>query len=210
MNLEEYIEADLRIDNHTDILARLSSFKRKANELGEYMNSKDWGIQRIHVNRSNENVPKISGTLPNELILEGLYRRFRFFILNSEDANYFRLLNLLSQNSKSDLLHQFCRIAKKEFYKEHSLEFALTTSEYKYKPEQVINFWFNSYYFHDEKVHHEKRKKFEAIVSAQGSKVVLWNTVRNSVRKIRYLNWLLRDTSEKNQKMYIKQLSKIC
>lgn len=182
---------------------RVSSFKRKATDLCEFVSSQKWGQHSIHVDRSNENLPNITGSLPDELILEALYRRFRFFILNDEKANYFRLLNLISQSADSPLVHSFTKMYKKELFEERSLQFAFITAKSKYTPKEVINFWFNSYYFHDQEVDRVKLERFKGVVSDNGAKVVLFHAVWNAVRKVRNLNYLLRDTSGFNQHMYI-------
>ena len=188
---------------------RISSYKRKAVDLSEFVSAQKWGQHSISINRSNENRPNITGSLPDELILEALYRRFRFFILNDEKSNYFRLLNLISQSSDSSIVHSFIKMYKKELFEERSLQFAFITAKSKYTPKEVINFWFNSYYFHDQDIDRAKLDTFKGIVSDNGAKVVLFHAVWNAIRKVRNLNYLLRDTSHINQYMYIPSICKV-
>jgi len=207
--MEEFVQVSLDLSSFKDMEDRINSFKRKATDLCEYVSTQKWGQHTIHVDRSDENIPSIKGSLPDDLMLESLYRRFRFFILNDEKANYFRLLNLLSQASDSALIHNYARISKKEFFEERSLQFAFITAKSKYQPKEVINFWFNSYYFHDQDEDRGKLDIFKSIVSDNGAKVVLFHAVWNAVLKVRNLNYLLRDTSIDNQKIHVPVLCKI-
>jgi len=207
--MNEFLKAQLDIELSPEFQIRLESFRRKATELSNFVSSQNWGRHHVHVDRSNENKPRVDGTLPNELVLEALYRRFRFFILTREKSNYFRLLRLLSASSDDELLHGFLRLEKKEFFNERSLEFAFITANSQYKPEDVIDFWFNAYYFHDQAPDREKLSTFESIVSPIGAKVILWHAVWNSVLKIRNLNWLLRETSINNPVVFVLFICKI-
>lgn len=207
--MDEFIKISVDITSFNDMEERINSFRRKASDLCEYVSSQEWGQHTISVDRSDENLPKIKGSLPDPLILESLYRRFRFFILNDEKSNYFRLLNLLSQASNSPLIHSFAKTSKKEFFEENSLQFAFITAKSKYHPKDVINLWFNSYYFHDQEEDRNKLEAFKGIVSDNGAKVVLFHTVWNAVRKVRNLNYLLRDTSINNQEIYVPVLCEI-
>ena len=207
--MDEFQKISIDMSKFQDMEERIDNFKRKATDLCEYVSSQEWGRHSININRKDQNKPTITGSLPNELLLESLYRRFRFFILNDEKTNYFRLIKMLSQSSTSPLIHRFTKVSKKEFFNEDSLQFAFITAETKYSAKEVIEFWFNSYYFHDQDEDRNKLQNFENIVSSNGAKVVLFHAVWNAVRKVRNLNYLLRDTSIKNQKMYIHTLCKI-
>jgi hypothetical protein len=159
-----------------ELRERLEAFRRRATDLVKFIRGQPWGIQTINVNRSDEYRPRVSGTIPNELALDGLYRRFRFFILQKEPANYRRFLSLLSTASTSDLLHPFLRTHRKQFLTSDTLDFAFITARSKYRAEEIIDFWFNAYYFHDQQPEKEKLAAFQGIVSAEGAKVVLWET----------------------------------
>jgi len=207
--MEEFQKISIDMFRFQDLEERIDNFKRKATDLFEYVSSQDWGRHSININRKDQNNPTITGSLPNELLLESLYRRFRFFILNDEKTNYFRLINQISQSSQSSYLHMYAKISKKEIFNESSLRLAFITAETKYTAKEVINFWFNSYYFHDQPEDRKKLEIFENIVSGNGAKVVLFHAVWNAVRKVRNLNYLLRDTTINNQEMYIQTLCKI-
>jgi hypothetical protein len=201
--MERFEKVEIDLSSSAELRMRLDSFTRRAANLTEFMKSQKWGIQSIHVDRSNQDQPWVHGTLPNELVLEGLYRRFRFFILNDEDSNYLRFLRLLSASSKNELHHRFLRLERKEFFQSHSLEFAFITANLKYHPEEVIDFWFNAYYFHDQEPERKKLATFESIVSAEGAKVLLWESVWNSALKVRNMAWLVREATPKNPFVYV-------
>jgi len=44
------------------------------------------------------------------------------------------------------------------------LEFAFITASTKYRLHEVVDFWFNAYYFHDEAQEQSKLARFERIV----------------------------------------------
>ena len=201
--MEQFKKVEIDLSSSDELQVRLDAFRRRATDINVFLQSRKWGAHSIHVDRSDQNRPIISGSQPDELALEALYRRFRFFILNDEDANYFRFIRLLSASCNSDLLHQFLRLEKKDFYYEYALEFAFITASTKYRPDEVINFWFNAYYFHDQSIDRSKLATFENVVSTEGAKVVLWNCVWHSVRKIRNLAWLTRETTLQNPIVYV-------
>ena len=97
----------------------------------------------------------------------------------------------------------FIRVERKEFFRSHSLEFAFITANSKYRPEDVIDFWFNAYYFHDQEPERERLAAFESIVSPEGAKVLLWEAVWNSVLKIRNMAWLVREATPENPVVYV-------
>lgn len=194
------ITVDLASD---DLRRRLEAFKRRAADLVQFMRAQHWGIQKIHVNRADEQRPRIDGSLPNELVLDSLYLRFRIFILEGEAANYRRFLSLLSQASANDRLQVFLRSERRNFLTSDTLDFAFVTAESKYRAEEVMDFWFNAYYFHDQPVDRDKLIAFERIVSAEGAKVVLWETVWKASMKIRNMAWLVRDATSENPVVYL-------
>jgi hypothetical protein len=190
-------KAEINLSSSTELQIRLDSFKRRAADLTGFMKNQKWGVHNIHVDRSDQDQPRADGTVPDELVLEGLYRRFRFFILNDEGANYRRFLRLLSASSENELLHRFIRIERKEFFQSKSLEFAFITAKLKYRPEEVIDFWFNAYYFHDQEPERQKLAAFQSIVSPEGAKVLLWESIWN-ILKIRNMAWLVKETTLAN------------
>ena len=201
--MEKFKKVEIDLSSSEELQSRLDAFRRRAADINIFMQSLDWGMHNIHVDRSNQNRPTISGSKPDELVVEALYRRFRFFILSDENANYYRLIRLLSAACKSELLHKFLKTEKKNFYFDYPLEFAFVTASTKYSPKEVIDFWFNAYYFHDQSIDRSKLATFESIVSSEGAKVVLWNCVWHSVRKIRNLAWLTRETTLQNPTVYV-------
>lgn len=201
--MDRFEKVGIDLSSSADLQVRLNSFKRRSADLTGFMKTQKWGVQHIHIDRSNQDKPRVGGNIPNELILEALYRRFRFFILNDEAANYYRFLRLLSASSKNELLHRFIRLERKEFFQSHSLEFAFITANYKYRPVEVIDFWFNAYYFHDQEPEREKLAAFESVVSPEGAKVLLWESVWNSVLKVRNMAWLVREAAPESPVVYV-------
>ena len=193
----------VNLNSHPELVSRVDAFKRRAADLVRFIRTQKWGLQSIHIDRSNQERPTINGSLPNELALEGLYRRYRFFLLNREKTNYYRFIRLLSTSSSNELLHRFLRMEKKEFLQSKSLEFAFITSTMKYRAEDVIDFWFNAYYFHEQEPERAKLAEFENIVSSEGAKVMLWESVWDRALKGRNMSWLIRDTTITNPVVYV-------
>lgn len=207
--MQEFIPVLIHLNPGSDLFAQISAFQRQARELNEFIGSVKWGMQHSNVDRTNEHRPVITGSLPDDLVLEGLYRRYRFFILQKEKSNYRRLVNALSQSSESAFLHLYCRMAKKEFLEEDILKFAFLSSRSPVTPEELIDYWFNAYYFHDDRDKHEKLERFSGIVSDNGSKVALWHVVWNSTLRIKNFSYLLSDTSEENPQVHVPVVSSI-
>jgi hypothetical protein len=201
--MDKFEKVEIDLSSSEELQVRLDAYRRRARDLSAFVKSQQWGIHNVHVDRSDQERPKISGSQPDELVLEALYRRFRFFILEHEKANYYRFIRLLSALCKDEMLHKFLRLERKGFYKEHSLEFAFITASTKYRSNEVIDFWFNAYYFHDQPIDRVKLATFESIVSSEGAKVILWRCVWHSVRKVRNLAWLTRETTLQNPIVYV-------
>jgi hypothetical protein len=191
-------DVEINNDKLPTLFTHINFFQKRASDLVKFWRSVNWGTHSISVDRSDENAPKISGSLPKELELEGLYRRFRFLYHNNEKSNYFRILKLLSQSTRDPRFHAFCRQEKQSFYEEQSLEFAFITAQKKYKPEEIIDYWFNAYYFHDDE---NKIQELDALtdkIGEHGARIILYHTVHNCCIKVRNLNYLLSETSESN------------
>lgn len=206
--MEQFRQIKINLAAH-ELQQRLESFQRRSADLTAFVGGQCWSIQTISIDRTNEHRPVVDGNLQDPLALEAMYRRFRFFILNDEPSNYFRLLKLLSAASNDELWHRHLRVERKGFFQSRSLDFAFITANEKYTPAEVINVWFNAYYFHDEAVEREKLAAFEKIVSRDGAKVLLWECVWNSIGKIKSMAWLLRDASPKNPVVYVPVYSRV-
>lgn len=201
--MEEFIAVPIRLTHSPELQERILAFRRRADDLAEFIRSKKWGQHHVSIDRNDENSPKISGTLPDELILEGLYRRYRFFILNHEKSNYRRLVNLLSQNTDSERLQKYFRSVRREFLEEDILRAAFITARKKIRPEQVIDYWFNAYYFHGDEKKHEQLETFRQVMTDNGAKLALWHVVWRSALRVRNLAYLLRETSEEYPYVYM-------
>jgi hypothetical protein len=211
---DEFITIELDRDHPEHLWGRIETFKRRAQDLAEFKAAQNWGIHNVSVNRTNENRPHISGSLPDETTLELLYRRFRFFILNDKPAkpayaNYRRLLKFLGAATSSELAHMYFRLWRKEFLTDDVLRFAFITAKRRFTPEDVIRFWFNAEYFHDDREKEATLAEFRGIVSDNGAKVALWHAVWDATLRVRNLNWLLKDTSRANPRMHIPHFCRV-
>jgi len=167
------------------------------------MTTQNWGNHNYQISRNDRNSPVISGTQPEPLLAEAMYRRFRFFILNKEKANFYRLLRVLSSASSDDILHQLCRYLRRDFLADSPMDWAFKLADKKYTSEEVIDLWFNAYYFHDEEPKRKRLEQFEKVVTENGAKIALFHTVARAVYPIGHLNYLLRDTATESTEMYL-------
>lgn len=201
--MTQFEVAAIDLGSCPELVKRLDAFKRRANDLLAFIRTQDWGAHFMRIDRTNQEKPLIIGSIPDDLALEGLYRRFRFFILHKEMAFYYRFNRLLSVSSDDELLHRFLRVEKREFLQSKLLDYAFVTSTMKYRGEDVVDFWFNAYYFHDREEERMKLAKFEQVVSSEGAKAILWQLVWDSTLKIRNMSYLIRDTTMDNPVMYV-------
>ena len=112
------------------------------------------------VDRFDQNRPIISGTLPNESLITTFYSKYRHVYLTKETANFFKIAKSLSVASNSDLFTLYHRHhLKKAFYQEFLLKFAFIQSQTSFTPDQVIDIWFNAYFFHGQQKEREKQKE---------------------------------------------------
>jgi len=201
--MEEFESARIDLVKARDLCKRIDCFKSRAKDLVDFIQSVKWGRHHINIDRSADQRPRIEGTLPDEFVLESLYRRFRFFILSKDHSNYRKLLDLLSLHTDSELLRMYCQMAQREFLKEDILSFAYITARKPVCPEEVIDNWFNAHYFHSDTDKRKKLKEFQNVVSDNGAKVTLWNTVWQASLRVRNLAWLLRDTATGRPEVYV-------
>lgn len=205
----EYTTTPLVHDISEHFWGRIATFTRRGRDLDEFIRSNHWGQHSMEIDRQNEHRPRISGSLPDESLLELLYRRFRFFILKREKSNYQRLQQLLSAATTSEVARSFLLVSRDEFLTNDALDFAFITAQRPYGPEEVIDCWFNAFYFHDNSKKGATLAEFRSVVSNNGAKVALWHTIWDASYRVRRLNWLLRDTNRKNATIYIPHLCRI-
>jgi len=87
--MEQFAKVAIDLASSEELQQRLESFGRRALDLSVFVQSQKSGRHSANVNRFDQNRPRISGTLPDHLLLEALYRRFRFFILKKGKCKLF-------------------------------------------------------------------------------------------------------------------------
>lgn len=205
----EFINVNMDGVINESLWNNIERFCYRADLLNEFRSDIKWEFQQVHIDRSGLRGPEIRGSLPNELVLEGLYRRFRFFILNKENSNYRKLLKGLGRAVTSETARLFFKYSGKSFIKTDLVKFAFISHEPKYSEEEIIDIWFNAFYFHDEDEKVKKLENYQDIVSKNGAKVTLFHVVWGACNEARNLRWLLKDTSPNNLRVLIPHYCRI-
>lgn len=188
----------------------IEEFKFRASDLCNFAKTTNWGIFEYSVDRLDPERPIISGTLPSESLMMTFYSKYRHVYLKKETANFFKIAKSLSVASSSELFTLYHRHhLKKAFYKEFLLKFAFIQSRTSFSPEQVIDIWFNTYIFHGQVKEREKLKLLQNLVSEQGAKVALWQTVWQSHLVVGELMQNLESTTKENPYIKVPKLCRI-
>ncbi len=198
-----FIEVSINGVVEKELWKRIERFHYRAEELNRFRSEINWGHFTSNVDRSDTKGPIISGSLPDKYVLEALYRRFRFFILEKEKANYRRLIKVLGSAVTDETARLFYKQERKEFLKTDIVDFAFISHEPRYSGDEILNLWFNAVYFHDEEEKIEKLVELENLISKNGAEVTLLHIVWDACNKIRNLNWLLTETSQNNAKIKV-------
>jgi hypothetical protein len=206
--MTKFRSVELNLSDDSELLVRLVSFQRNAAKLKDHWDKLDLSKHlSFHISQQDDGKRIFSGDLPDEPILEGIYMRFRLFILNDDEPNFYRLLNLLSSASNDKELHALCRLQKKLFLDSELFKNIFAHMEKPYNSIDIINYWFYSYYFHDQEKQRDSLSRFKGIVSDHGAKLCLWYAVFTACQRIFYLKHILRDTSKENPLIYVPMQS---
>jgi hypothetical protein len=174
-NIEVYIRDRLTSEELRDI--RL--FIRRAKEYQESKLLRDRGF-KIHMNVKYEkgSALKFTTTLPEEDLLKSFLMSFRFFYLEKEPSNFLHILNILKRKSENDLVVQQLDKYKKQWNgaferEQYSIKIngVLLTSKY------MMDLWFNAHYFHSDSNKQEKLNELNNLLSQEGSKYLLVDSV---------------------------------
>jgi hypothetical protein len=202
----------VRLSNYRNesLFDDIEEYKFRASDLCNFARSTSWGVFEAFVDRFDQNRPIISGTLPNESLITTFYSKYRHVYLTKETANFFKIAKSLSVASNSDLFTLYHRHhLKKAFYQEFLLKFAFIQSQTSFTPEQVIDIWFNAYFFHGQQKEREKLKLLQELVTDQGAKVALWHTVWQSHLIVGELMENLKETTKENPYIKVPKLCRI-
>ncbi|WP_419226831.1 hypothetical protein [Alteromonas sp. OM2203] len=206
----EFELVKLSNSRNESLFEEIEEFKFRALDLCSFARNTKWGMFEYSVCRSDPERPTISGTLPNESLLTTFYSKYRHVYLLKEKANFFKIAKSLSVSSNSDLFTLYHRYhLKRSFYKEFLLKFAFIKSRTSFSPEQVIDIWFNAYFFHGQVKEREKLRTLEYLVSEQGAKVALWQTIWQSHLVVGELMQNLDDTTKDYPYMKVPKFCRI-
>lgn len=186
-----------------ELWERIDQFRQRAAQLNSFRRDVKWGILNLSIERSRNTQPKVTGNLPNKYELESLYLRFRFFILENENANYKKLLKGLGRSVDDELVREFFRFERKSFFDDEIVEKIINKYTKNIRAEEIIDMWFNAYYFHNNLYKKDKLEELIAFVSQFGAEAALFYIVRNACNKVRNLNWLLKDLTISKPIIYI-------
>ena len=175
---------------------RLRVFVRKADEL---LSSNIFSKGEADKLSSGANLVPGKGiefhaSLPDEIELEQLFRRFRPFFLKKEPSNFHSVCNLMLRCLNS-ILKDKVQKAQKRYERAMGntgpveINFIGKSSFSKLKAEEVINLWYNAHYFHSDEDKEKQLQELNTVLSESYTK----NIVVISILLAGYAIALLRD-----------------
>lgn len=201
--MERQEKSALNLDGSSELRERIKAFKYCASSLMDCKKRYGLGGLMIHSFMGDNGKINMSADLPDDAYMEAYFLRFRRFILEKEPSCFRRVWRIISNNSEDVRVHTLSRLQRKIFLKDEFYETFFGHLTKKYNSEDIIDFCFNSIYFHFREPEAEMVREFGSIVSDHGVKVCLWYSVLMGANRVLYLNHLLRDTSMENQYIYV-------
>lgn len=201
--MEKQEKAPLNLSASIELQKRINAFKICASNLKECKQRYGLGKLEVHTSIREDGKRIMSADLPDDAYMEAYFLRFRHFILEKEPSYFNRVWRLISNNSQDDRVHNLSRLQRKIFLKNEFYETLFDHCSKKYNSEEIIDFCFNSIYFHFREPEAKMVRDFGTIVSDHGVKVCLWYSVLMAADRVLYLNNLLRETSTDNQYIYV-------
>ncbi len=178
-------------------------FKEKALKLGSTRNNqRQFPIAKFTIDKLNGSVIAFESNVPKIETIENISLKFRFFFAEKEPTHVYKILNLLSRKATDQWAKNY--IARLRVWHKAFLEGTETSEKFGYpvKNEEIINLWFNSEIFHQDK---EKRKKLDEInekISHEASLFQLNTALRLCTSNIESIYRIVYKTEKEHQFIY--------
>lgn len=179
------------IDHLSDITSLLTSDEYRCIKLFQIRVCE---LQKTTIISSNVNIESkidltvgepflISANIPPEKELKELFLAFRFFYLNDEPSNFFKIANILSKMAKNKTITEMIRNYKKRW--ENSLfRGTISYDKQRLTSQKILDLWFNAHYFHQLQDREQELEKLNSYFSIEGSKSLLINSVLEATNVI--------------------------
>lgn len=184
-------------------LEAIKLFKEKALKLGSARDNQGQPpMAKFTIDRTNNSVISFESNVPEIEKIESISIRFRFFFADKEPTHIFKILNLLAKKSTDQWAKNY--IARIRAWHKAFLEQTDTSEKlgYPVKNEEIINLWFNSEIFHQDK---EKKRKLEEInknISHEASLFQLNTALRMCTSNIESIYRIIYKTDNEHHFIY--------
>jgi hypothetical protein len=137
----------------------------------------------------------LNGEKPDEEQIISLLSKYRFFYLQNEPTNFYKICNILFKNAKNEKKKESIRNIRETYKKilEGGIGFVFSDKlKAEQPPKDNIDLWFNSFYFHSDK---DKREQLEKLQKGYGyiQKFVLIREIWGLVLLIKQLNEIVEE-----------------
>lgn len=137
---------------------------------------------------------------PDEEQIIFLLNKYRFFYLQKEPTNFYKICNVLYKNTKDKKQKESIRSIRKTYkkvLKEGTISVFSDKIKLEQPPKDNIDLWFNAFYFHSDK---EKKKQLEQLQKKYGNiqKFNLITEICSLVILIKQLDEIVREIIEQN------------
>jgi len=178
-------------------------FKEKALKLGHARNNQNQlPIAKFTIDKSSERVISFESNIPDIEKIENIALKFRFFFADKEPTHIYKILNLLSKKSTDQWAKNY--IARVRLLHKTFLERADTSEKFGHpvKNDEIINLWFNSDIFHQDKVKREKLDEINNVLGQEASLFQLNTALRMCTNNIESIYRMIHKTDKDHQFIY--------
>jgi hypothetical protein len=165
---------------------RIERFKARVKELiaTEIVSAEGHGIS-ANISYKHDQGLKFTAVLPKEDLLRSLFLTFRFFYLNDEPSNFFRVANILKRHAGDPDVKRFVDRLKQR-WKDAVFGGAMgiSVNDEKITADLLLDLWFNAHYFHSDKGKEQKLKILTDTLGADFCRYMLADAVYEASKAI--------------------------
>ncbi len=142
----------------------------------------------------------LNGEKPNEEQIIFLLNKYRFFYLQKEPTNFYKICDILCKNAKNEKHIESIQNIRETYKKilKGGIGFVFSDKlKAEQPPEDNIDLWFNAFYFHSDR---EKKKRLEQLQNKYGyiQKFVFIREIWSLVLLIQQLNKIVNEVINKS------------
>jgi hypothetical protein len=164
----------------------IDRFKARVRDLiaTEIVSAEGHGIS-ANINYKQNRGLSSTVVLPKEDLLRSLFLAFRFFYLNDEPSNFFRVANIVKQHAADPDINRFVD-AQKQRWKDAVFGGAMCISvnDQKITVNLLLDLWFNAHYFHSNRTKEQKLKDLTDSLGADFCRYMLVDAVLEASKAV--------------------------